>query len=113
MWSVFAKAPKWLTRWPVITGFIAATLTMFFGATGLFVSAYTKSLPVSRHSYVATHGALMTLQHLLKTLAFGLLGFAFGPWIWLIAALMLAGLAGTWAGRLVLNRLPEARFRLA
>jgi uncharacterized membrane protein YfcA len=113
LWSVFSKPPAWLRRWPLVTGAVAATLTMFFGATGPFVAAYTKALPLGRHGFVATHGALMTAQHLLKTLAFGFLGFAFGPWIGFIVALILAGLAGTLAGRLILNRLTDTRFRFA
>lgn len=113
LWSVFVTPPRWLRTWPILAGWTASVLTMFFGATGPYVATYTKSLPLSRHGYVATHGALMTLQHLLKTVAFGFLGFAFGPWLGLILALILAGLAGTLTGRLVLNGLTDARFRVA
>lgn len=79
IWTVLAKPPAWLRRWPVLTGGISSFLTMFFGATGVFVAGYTKSLQLERHGHVATHAALMTVQHLLKVLVFGILGFASGP----------------------------------
>jgi uncharacterized protein len=113
IWSVLARPPMWLRRWPVLTGGISTFLTMFFGATGPFVAAYTKSLSVGRHAHVATHAALMTVQHLLKTLAFGFLGFAFGAWAGFSVAMIVAGLLGTWAGGAVLNRLSDARFKRA
>lgn len=113
IWSVLTKPPAWLHRWPLLTGAITSFLTMFFGATGVFVATYTKSLALGRHAHVATHAALMTLQHLLKSLAFGLLGFAFVHWAGFCLAMIVAGLAGTWAGRLVLERLTDRRFRQA
>lgn len=113
IWSVLARPPAWLRRWPVVTGGISTFLTMFFGATGPFVAAYTKSLSVGRHAHVATHAALMTVQHALKTVAFGFLGFAFGAWAGFSVAMIAAGLLGTWAGGFVLNRLSDARFKRA
>lgn len=113
IWSVLARPPAWLTRFPAVTGLVSSFLTMFFGATGVFVANYTKSLRLERQAHVATHAALMTLQHLLKVVAFGLLGFAIGPWLGFIAAMILAGFLGTLAGRAVLVRLREAWFRTA
>ena len=80
IWSVFARPPAWLPRFPVLTGGISSFLTMFFGATGLFVAGYTKAQNLPRHGHVATHAALMTVQHSLKVVVFGILGFAFGAW---------------------------------
>jgi uncharacterized protein len=113
IYSVFAKPPKWLSGWPWLTGVVSSFLTMFFGATGLFTANYTKSLGLPRHDHVATHAALMTVQHSLKVVVFGLLGFAFGPWAGVILALVAAGVAGTLAGRLVLNRISDRGFKLA
>lgn len=113
VWSIFVRPPAWLRHWPVLTGGFSSFLTMFFGASGLFVASYTKSLALDRHKHVATHASLMTVQHLLKTLAFGFLGFSFGPWLGFTIAMIAAGLAGTLAGRLALNRLTDARFKTA
>jgi uncharacterized protein len=43
-------------------------------------------------------------------LAFGLLGFAFAPWLPLIALMIAAGLVGTLIGRRLLGRLDERLF---
>lgn len=111
IWSVLRKPPKWLVQWPVITGLISSVLTMFFGATGVFVSGYVKSLDLGREAFVATQAVLMTLQHLLKVIVFGLLGFAFGPWLGFMVVMVATGLLGTFAGRLVLKRMNDAIFR--
>lgn len=113
IYTVLARAPRWFSRWPVITGLISSFLTMFFGATGLFVASFTKSHKLARHAHVATHAALMTVQHGLKVVVFGLLGFAFGAWAPVIVALVVVGLIGTFAGKLVLNRLSDHRFGMA
>ncbi len=113
IWSVLARPPAWLRRWPVVTGAISSFLTMFFGATGTFVAAYVKSLMLERYAHVATHAAMMTLQHLLKVIAFGLLGFAFGPWILVIAGMILGGFMGTLVGRMLLARMSDLNFRRA
>lgn len=113
LWTVAARPPAWLARVPGLTGLISSLLTMFFGATGLFVATYTKSLKLGRHSHVATHGTLMSVQHALKSLTFAVLGFAFAPWIGLILAMIAAGAIGTAVGGLVLNRLSDRRFRIA
>jgi uncharacterized membrane protein YfcA len=113
IYTVLARAPKWFSRWPVVTGFISSFLTMFFGATGLFVASFTKSHKLERHAHVATHAALMTAQHGLKVVVFGLLGFAFGAWAPVILALIAVGLIGTFTGKLVLNRLSNAHFGTA
>ena len=67
----------------------------------------------TRQQVVATHATLMTFQHLFKVVVFGTLGFAFAPYVPLLAGLLLFGAAGTYAGRAVLNRLPEKVFRIA
>jgi len=110
IYTVLAKAPRWLTNMPILTGAISTFLTMFFGATGLFVASYTKSFHLMRHAHVATHAALMTVQHGLKVVVFGLLGFAFAGWAVFIAAMIVTGLVGTLAGRRSLDGINDALF---
>ena len=55
----------------------------------------------------------MTMQHLLKILMFGFLGFAFAPWVPLILGMVAFGYLGTVLGNRILDRLPEAFFRIA
>lgn len=112
-WSILGRPPTGIRDWPLAVGAFSSFLTMFFGATGVFVATFTKSLHLDRHAHVATHATLMTIQHGIKTIAFGLLGFAFGAWMPFILAMIAAGFAGTVAGRLVLNRLNDRHFKKA
>ncbi|WP_413718232.1 sulfite exporter TauE/SafE family protein [Silicimonas sp. MF1-12-2] len=113
IFSVLARPPSWLGRHGWLTGAISSFLTMFFGATGTFVATFTKSLELERHAHVATHAALMTLQHGLKIVVFGILGFAFGPWIFFLVAMIATGFLGTVAGRHVLVRMTDTGFKRA
>src|SRR5690606_34410206 len=113
LWTVFATVPAFLRHSAWVAGGASSFLTMFFGATGPFVAAYVKSLGFGRVAYVATHAACMTAQHLLKVVAFGLLGFAFGEYLVLIAGMIAFGFLGTLTGRRVLMRIDERRFAFA
>ena len=113
LWSVLAKPPAFMRRSAVIAGGFSSFLTMFFGGTGPFVAAYVKTMGFPRMTHVATHALLMTVQHLLKTVAFGFLGFAFGQWMPLIAAMIASGVLGTVVGKQVLARIDEKRFKFA
>lgn len=111
LYTVFLPPPGFLRRSAGIAGGVSSLLSMFVGATGPFIAAYLKAQHFDRTAHVATQAGMMTLQHLLKTFAFGLLGFAFSQWAGFITLLIAAGFAGTVAGRHVLARIDEARFR--
>ncbi len=93
-------------------GVLGAFVTMFVGATGPLVAPFAAAASDQRQQVVATHAALMTIQHGLKVIAFGVVGFAFGPYLPLLAGLLGCGFAGTYVGRLLLHRLPERAFRI-
>lgn len=111
LWSVFFRPPGIMRRSAALTGVISSFLTMFFGGTGPFVATFIKGQGMDRTTHVATHAALMTIQHLLKLVVFGMLGFAFGQWLGFVALLIGAGFVGTLVGRQVLARIDEKRFR--
>lgn len=113
LWSVWApklKASRLPPRWFTLVGAATTFVTMFLGATGPFVAAFLDPERLGRHGTVATHAACMTVQHSLKVAAFTALGFAFLPWLPLLAAMIGLGFLGTMTGRRLLDRLPEAAF---
>jgi uncharacterized membrane protein YfcA len=110
LWTLFFKPPAILRRSVWLVGVVSSFLTMFFGGTGPFVASYLRTRDFERRSYVAAQGVLMTVQHGLKTLTFGILGFAFSHWAGFTALLIAAGLAGTYTGRAVLHRLDDRVF---
>jgi len=91
-------------------GAFASFATMFVGATGPLVAAFWRVEALGRQGVVACHGAVMTIQHGLKVVAFGWLGFAYGQWLLLIVAMIVSGYAGTLLGKHLLSRLPEKQF---
>jgi uncharacterized protein len=119
--ALFILAMVWLPK-PRIPGFskaglflggvISSILTMFIGATGSFVQALIMPLGLDRKAFVATHAAMMVGQHLLKVIAFGLLGLALIAWLPLVAAMIVSGFIGTVSGTKLLNRMPESLFQI-
>ena len=111
LWSIFGALPTMRSQHIFTAGAFSSFLTIFFGATGSFVSALVKSMNLSPLHHVATHSALMTLQHTLKVIAFGLLGFAFGPYALIIIGMIISGFIGTVIGRQLLLKMDKARFQ--
>lgn len=93
------------------TGAASALLSMFVSATGPIAAAMVGMQKLDKLKTVATHAAAMTGQHLLKSVAFGVVGFAFAEWAVLIALIIAAGFLGTLAGTRLLKEMPEERFR--
>lgn len=92
-------------------GAVTSVLTLFVGATGPFVGAFLRALHLDRLRHVGTFSACMVLQHGLKIAVFGLVGFAFGPHLPFLAAMLACGFLGTFLGRRVLERIDDVLFR--
>jgi len=93
-------------------GFLSTLLTMFVGATGPFVLALLRAINLPRLELVATNAACMVVQHFLKVLVFGLLGFAFAPYFLLVLLMVVSGFLGTIMGKRILLRVNEKKFQL-
>lgn len=112
VWGPKPKLPAGQGPLFFLGGIVTAFLTMFVGATGPFAASILPRSRLDKTGIVGTHAANMTVQHSLKIAVFGLLGFAFGPWLPLLAAMLVTGFLGTLAGSHLLHRLPEERFAL-
>ncbi len=111
LWSAWGRPIAAPGRFAILlTGGFSSFLTMFFGATGSFISAMVKTLKLGRLEHVATHSACMVAQHLIKVAAFGLLGFAYGPYLPLIVAMVVSGFLVTVVGKRVLMRMQDRNF---
>ncbi|MCV6547728.1 MAG: sulfite exporter TauE/SafE family protein [Cohaesibacter sp.] len=99
----------------VAGGTLSSLASIFVGATGPLVGAIlagrTDPDMSKRQSIVATHAACMTLQHGLKILAFGMIGFAFENWLGLLIAMIIAGYLGTLTGGAILKYIPDKLFK--
>jgi uncharacterized membrane protein YfcA len=111
VWAVIGNTPTLGRRHLLAAGAVSSFLTMLFGATGPFVAAVVASMRLTPVRHVATQAALMTLQHSLKILVFGLLGFAFASYLPLITAMVASGFVGTVLGRHLLVRMGHRYFK--
>ena len=93
-----------------LIGLVASFLTMFFGATGVFIAGLLNQRGYAPQQFIGTHAICMGAQHTLKIIVFGFLGFAFADWLGVIVMMLAGGLVGTLLGSLVLNRLPREIF---
>lgn len=109
-------------RWPELQGRARAAglwlggttmsfLSMFVGATGPLVASLLKTQSLERQPHMATFSTCMSLQHGIKILVFGGLGFVFTPWLPLLTAMIASGFVGTWLGERWLAGCSEAGFR--
>ncbi|MBD1549459.1 sulfite exporter TauE/SafE family protein [Roseibium aggregatum] len=114
LWTVWGKPPKLeRAKKPAMAaaGLVATLFSMFFGATGPIGASVLSTLGLTRHQFVANQGATALLMHLMKIIAFGLLGFAFAPWLGLIVFMIISGFFGTLFGSRLLGRMQEATFK--
>lgn len=111
----------WLPRFALVggerrrfaaVGFGSTFLGMFVSATGTLVAPFVASASPDRRNHAATLGALMTIAHIMKLVAFGMLGVAVTAYTPLIAAMIGTAALGNWAGAKALNHVPERLFRI-
>lgn len=96
----------------VALGFGTAFLGMFVSATGTLLAPLVASNAPNRHAQVATFGALITVTHIAKLVAFSVLGVAIGSYVPLMAAMIATGALGNWLGERALDRVGEHGFRI-
>ncbi len=93
-----------------LVGFFTSFLAIFTGTTGPIVAAFWSPERMGRERLVATHAASMSIQHALKALVFGFMGFNFAPWLLLLGLMLASGFFGTMLGRDLLKRLDPELF---
>ncbi|WP_342359966.1 sulfite exporter TauE/SafE family protein [Terrarubrum flagellatum] len=113
VWLPKPKIPGLERSGLIAGGVIASVLSMVVGAVGPFVQALLLPLKLEKRALIATFSAMQTLQHALKVIAFGAIGFSFGDWLPLTLAMIASGFLGTLAGTALLERIPEHIFAIA
>ena len=79
----------------------------------MLVASFVAPACPERHQFVSTHSVVMTIQHGLKIVTFVLLGFAAGRYLSPLIGLVTFSFIGSYVGKLLRNRLPERKFRVA
>jgi uncharacterized membrane protein YfcA len=91
-------------------GFYQTGVGMVAGATGPLGAAVLARHSRERDYLVVNTGVYMTINHLLRVVAFSALGFSLLPWWPLLLALVAAVVAGSWLGTRLRRYLPRADF---
>lgn len=112
IWGKPYKAEKLPLPFHVLTGAVTTFMSMLVGATGPLVAGFINNHSKDKLVITANFSTCMALQHGLKGLLFSLVGFEFLPWLGLIAAMVIAGSAGTWVGLKMLGKLKSQHFIL-
>ncbi|MDA0915866.1 MAG: sulfite exporter TauE/SafE family protein [Proteobacteria bacterium] len=112
LWSVFGKIPAIGASHITFGGMFSGFFTMFFGASGTLVAGMVKTMKLEPVNHLATHSALMTIQHLIKVVIFGFVGFAYGEYFFLITGMIISGFIGTLVGKKVLIKFGKKYFQI-
>ena len=111
VWGPAVRSLGSNSRALAVGGFLSTLLTMFVGATGPFVVALLRAFSLKPQTLVATTAVCLVIQHLLKVVVFGVLGFAYSPYLPLIILMLISGFAGTLIGRRILIKVDEVKFQ--
>ncbi len=95
----------------LLLGFYQTGLGMLAGATGPLGAAVLARRNIQRDWLVVNTAVYMSINHIVKALAFALIGFSFGPWWWLIAGMVFASVAGSWVGTRLRPFVPQLDFQ--
>lgn len=107
----FGNAPDLPGKFAVL-GLFQTSLSLFIGIAGPLNMPFLLRENLGRDRTVITHSVQMTSMHLLKVITLGILGFAFGPYLSLIAGMVAAATAGSWLGTKLRGKIPEGLFRI-
>lgn len=94
-------------------GGVKTLLSLFVGATGPLLIPFLLRAGLMKDRLVVTAAVLATISHILKVTAFGLLGFAFAPYVPLLVGMMISVTLGSYVGTRLRGKVPEQPFRQA
>jgi uncharacterized membrane protein YfcA len=99
------------SRGYALLGFAATFLGIFVSATGTLLSSVLAKSTDDRRYFSATFSAMMSMVHIAKLVAFGFVGLTISAYVPLVAAMIAAAFVANWAGKFILLRMKEERFR--
>jgi uncharacterized membrane protein YfcA len=94
-----------------LLGFYQTGLGMVVGATGPLGAAVLRHYQSERDWLVVNTAVYMSVNHLLRVAAFGMMGFVFSPWLWLLVGMIAASILGSWVGTRLRSRIPQELFQ--
>jgi uncharacterized membrane protein YfcA len=96
----------------LLAGFLNGSIGMFVGATGLFVGRLFLRPEWKKETVIGTLALTQTLGHLMRVIGYASVGFVVTQRTELLLPLVVAVIAGTFAGKALNQKLPEAQFKV-
>ncbi|MEM9256802.1 MAG: sulfite exporter TauE/SafE family protein [Pseudomonadota bacterium] len=109
-WAPLPKAPGGGRLALATLGFYQTGLGMLAGATGPVGGAVLLRRNRERDWLVVNTALYMSLNHSMRLFAFVALGFSFGPYWHVLAAMIVAAFLGSWAGTRIRTLIPQMNF---
>jgi uncharacterized membrane protein YfcA len=94
----------------VLLGLYQTGLGMLAGATGPVGAAVLLRRNTERDWLVVNTALYMSLNHLMRVIAFAVIGFSFAQWWLLLLGMVIAGICGSWVGTKLRPRVPQLNF---
>ena len=92
-------------------GFYQTAIGMVAGASGPLGAAVLLRHKREKNWLVVNTAVYMSLNHCLRVVAFGALGFSFHPYLWLLLGLVAAVITGSWVGTWLRQFIPQVDFQ--
>jgi uncharacterized membrane protein YfcA len=93
-----------------LIGFLQSGLSIVVGATGPLSMTLLLKDYQDKDKVVATGAALMSITHILKVFAFMFFGFVFFEYIWILIAMIIGAVAGSYAGTKLRDKIDGKKF---
>lgn len=103
--------PRIAHPWGIV-GFVHSFLSTLF-AYGAVLHSVILHAGLGRREVVGTMGAALTGMAIFKITGYAANGFDYRPYLVVITLSVLSAFAGTWIGRLLIDRISERTFRVA
>ena len=106
--NTFSKIPTLNQNRLFLIGSISSFLSTIIGVTGSLISSVIQSYKLEKSEYISSCAFLLLTQHFFKCILFGLIGFAFKDYFFLVTLVIISGIFGTFIGKFLIYRIPDS-----
>ena len=106
--NTFSKIPTLNQNRLFLIGTISSFLSTIIGVTGSLISSVIQSYKLEKSEYISSCAFLLLTQHFFKCILFGLMGFAFKDYFFLVILVIISGIFGTFIGKFLIFRIPDS-----
>lgn len=109
----WVRVPQTIPNFPfkyALLGGVSTILSLFVGITGPLVHPVILREGLAKHSFIGTEATCVAITHLIKIAVFTFSGVVLLKYWPLILAMSLGAVAGSYAGKLILNRMRQDVF---